>query len=411
MVGGEPRCVGRNDVPPRDRVVRRWGRTDRSIRGQSGGRTRRGHRSRLLTRVVIGLASLAVLSAPASVLTAARRPAATSADAAARLRSDEGDAARRQLDAAFDDQPAAPTGDETAIEPPPAEFDAPAGPTAPPPAALTAPAIARQGGVWAVVIGIDDYPGRRSDLRASVADANEMDLALARYGVPGDRRLVLRNTQASASTIADSLRWLVAHASSDSTVVFFYAGHVRKLSSRTEAIVAADGRLVTDATMASLLAPLASHKVWIAMASCYGGGFDEVLAPGRILTGAADANSLAYESSTYGHSYLVEYMVKRAMNEGRAPDSIEQSFAWAAAALRREHPDRVPVEVDDLPGQLALGPTAARATAPPPPAPAPGDGSGSRGGGGSTPPPDPGKDPGHENDCVITVGTLVRCGS
>ena len=212
----------------------------------------------------------------------------------------------------------------------------------------------------------------------------------------------------SAATIADSLRWLVANASSDATVVFFYAGHVRKLSSRTEAIVAADGRLVTDAWMASLLAPLSSHKVWIGMASCYGGGFDEVLAPGRILTGAADANSLAYENSTYGHSYMVEYMVKRAMNQGQAPESVERSFAWAADALRREHPNRVPVEVDQLDGDLSLGHAPPRVATTPAPAPTSGGGGGSTGGGGS-PPSSPPKNPDDKDTCVIKLGTLVGC--
>jgi hypothetical protein len=366
----------------------------------------RGHRSRLLARAVVAVVTLTALVAPTRVLTAARHGVA----AGTRLAADgrdvvDGEAARRQLDGTLAAPAPAPAADETVIAPPPVAFDEPAAAPAAPPAALTAPAMSRQGGVWAVVIGIDDYPGRHSDLRASVADANEVDLALARYGVPGDRRLVLRDTQASSTTISDSLRWLVAHAAPDATVVFFYAGHVRKLSSRTEAIVAADGNLVTDATMASLLAPLASHKVWIGMASCYGGGFDEVLAPGRILTGAADANSLAYENSSYGHSYLVEYMIKRAMNQGQAPNSIEQSFAWAADALHRDHPNRMPVEIDDLPGDLALGHAPPRATPPP----APTSGGGGTGSGGSPPPPDPGSDPGNPDSCVITIGSLVHC--
>jgi len=388
--------------------VRRWGRTNRSNRGQLNGGVHWEHRSRPFARVAVAVATLAVLSAPASVLTAARHHTGRTDLASASFRSSQEESARRQL-AGADGSSDAPGENEAVIAPPPAEFDAPAAPTAPPPAALHAPAIARQGGVWAVVIGIDDYPGTRSDLRASVADANEVDLALARYGVPGDRRLVIRNTQASARTIADSLRWLVSHASTDATVVFFYAGHVRKLSARTEAIVAADGRLLTDASMASLLAPLASHKVWIAMASCYGGGFDELLAPGRILTGAADANHLAYENSTYGHSYLVEYMVKRAMNEGQAPESVERSFAWAADALRREHPSRVPFQADELDGELSLGHAPPRVTPAPAPAPAPSGGGGGSSGGGGSPPPSPHGDPGGKDGCVIKLGSLVGC--
>ena len=363
----------------------------------------------MLTRALVAIACLALFSTPASVVTATRHRGAGRSDLAAARLAGATDAPRRPVDGSLASSATAADAGELVSAPPPEAFDAPAAPPAAPPAALAVPVTSKQGGTWAVVIGIDDYPGRGSDLRASVADANEVDLALARYGVPGDRRLVLRNTQASAATIADSLHWLVAHAASDSTVVFFYAGHVRKLSSRTEAIVGADGHLITDATMASLLAPLASHKVWIAMASCYGGGFDEVLAPGRILTGAADANSLAYESSAYGHSYLVEYMVRRAMNQGQAADSVEHSFAWAADALRREHPNRVPVETDDVPGNLSLGRPAPRAAAPPAPPAAPPTGGAGGGSGGGSPPPDPGKDPGGKDSCVVTLGSLVHC--
>jgi hypothetical protein len=340
----------------------------------------------------------ATLPRPAGKLLAAGAPSSSPVREAARARTGPHAAgAAAALAAAEHDTP---------IAPPPATFDAPPPALAPPPAALhSASAPGRAGGVWAVIIGVDDYPGSGSDLRASVNDANDVDAALAAYGVPSDRRLVLRNTQATAATIADSLRWLVGHSSSDATAVFFYAGHVRKLGKGSEAIVAADGRVVTDVAMRDLLRPLAARQTWIAMASCYAGGFSEVLAPGRILTGAADANSLAYENSSYGRSYLVEYMVRRAMLQRQAPDSIEQSFSWAASSLHDEHPNRMPVQYDKVDGELRLGfppPTAPAATAP---APQPG--------GGSPPPSGPPQDdppPPRDDDCIVRIGSLVGCG-
>lgn len=297
---------------------------------------------------------------------------------------------------------AAPAAGDVAIAPPPATFDEPAAAAEPPPPALFSTAGDKSGGTWAVVIGIDDYPGHSSDLRQSVRDANDTDAALAAYGIPADRRVVLRNTQATARVIIDSLNWLVSRADSDATAVFFYAGHVRKLRSGSEAIVAADGRLVTDRMMANLLRPLAARQTWIALASCYAGGFDEVLAPGRILTGAAGPNSLAYENSAYGNSYLVEYMVERAMLQGRAAGSVEQSYAWAHEALRRDHPNRLPVQYDWLDGELELGPAPAPAPAPettptPPPQPQPSD---------EEPPPSP---PDRSDGCVLTIGRVVGC--
>ena len=299
----------------------------------------------------------------------------------------------------------APGPDEIVIAPP-ETFDAPPEPTAPPPAVLRAASVAPGPGVWAVMIGIDDYPGTRYDLRSAVADALDVDAALARYGVPGDHRLLLTNRQVSAATVGAALDWLVARAGPGSTAVFFYAGHVRKLERTTEAIVGADGNLFTDAEMAWRLGGLQANRTWIAIAACYAGGFTEALAPGRVLTAAAGANSLAYENGSYGRSYLVEYMVRRAMLQGRADRSVEAAFAWAAAELRRDHPNRVPVQDDRADGEVTLGrPQGPPQPAPPPPRQGPTRES------PPPPPPEPGSgDGGRQQSCAVKLGTLVTCG-
>ena len=151
--------------------------------------------------------------------------------------------------------------------------------------------------------------------------------------------------------------------------------------------------------MADLLRPLAARQTWIALAACYAGGFDEVLAPGRILTGAAGANSLAYENTQYGNSYLVEYMVDRAMREGAAAATVEQSYAWAYEALRRDHPNRMPIQYDRLDGELRLGPAPAPSPQQPPPPPPQQPSNPDQ-----PPPPPPEND-----DCVLTIGSLVGC--
>ena len=83
------------------------------------------------------------------------------------------------------------------------------------------------------------------------------------------------------------------------------------------------------------LGHLRAGRAWIAIAACYGAGFTEVLAPGRILTGASAADALAYESSQYGRSYMVQYMVREAMIERRAPDSVRRSsWSWISMFSR-----------------------------------------------------------------------------
>lgn len=194
---------------------------------------------------------------------------------------------------------------------------------------------------------------------------------------------------------------MTAHAGPDATIVVFYAGHVQKLGSRTEAFVGSDGGVVTDAEVAELLDRSPATRAWIAVAGCYAAGFDEVVKPGRILTAAAPADSLAYENSSFGRSYLVEYMVRRAMlRDGLL--TVEAAFDRATEQLRREYPDRVPVQFDSLAGDLDLRVAAGNPSggsgnpaAPPPSSPPP-----------SSPPP---SSPPPPDGCAdLTVG-VVRC--
>lgn len=297
---------------------------------------------------------------------------------------------------------ASPPADQP-IAPPPAEFEEVPAPAEPPPSALRNPAGTASGtGLWAVIIGINDYPGSRNDLRYALNDANDVNEALARFGVPGDHRLLIRNGQATAGVVLAAADWLVSHAGPQSTAVFFYAGHVRKASKSTEVIVGADGRTVTDAELAQHLAGLQARRTWLAIAACYGGGFSEALGPGRILTAAADADHLAYENSTYGRSYLVQFMVRQAMIEGAAPSSVQASFAYAKSQIDQRYRGRSPVQYDAAGDPVDLRQQLVRAAPPP--------SSGGSGGGstGGSPSPTTTAPP---NGCrSLTLG-IVTCNS
>ncbi|HVT75699.1 MAG TPA: caspase family protein, partial [Acidimicrobiales bacterium] len=224
---------------------------------------------------------------------------------------------------------------------------------------------AREGGTWAVSIGINDYPGTENDLSSAVNDANDVVQALESLGVTGDHILELRDGQVNRSTLLQSVAWLANHAGPDAVAVFFYAGHVRKTQYGNEEIVTSDGSSVSDADLARGLDRVAANRAWIGIASCYGGGFTEVLdRPGRVLTAAAGANSLAYENSSIGRSYMVEYMVHQAIIEGRASATVETAFDYAVQRIQQEHPGREPVEYETGNGALDLRPPGAGA--PPP---------------------------------------------
>lgn len=232
-------------------------------------------------------------------------------------------------------------------------------PPVPPPLPLPATGR-REGGVWAVVIGIDDYPGNEYDLRAAAADARTVDATLAAHGVETARRVLLTDAQASARNIQAALDWLVAHAG-DATAVLFYAGHVRQVGGDRdtdgeaidEAFVAADSEEILDGELARRLRHLQARSVWLAIAGCHRAGFDDATGPGRLLTAAAAEDKPAYENSALGHSYLVEYMVRRGLLEGRAAGSLQEAFAWARGEIARDYPARLPVIIDQAVGRCS----------------------------------------------------------
>lgn len=263
---------------------------------------------------------------------------------------------------------AGPRPAETPIRRAPTRFHGEA-PKADPPAALSDGPVssqsARREGTWAVVIGVNDYPGNDNDLHSAVNDANDVVEALRTLSVPDDHVLVLRDGQVNNRTLLQSVSWLASYAGSEAVAGFFFAGHVRKSARGGEEIVTSDGSAVSDNELANALNRVPATRSWVAIAACYGGGFDEVLRPGRVLTAAAGRDSLAYENSAIDRSYMVEYMVRRGIIQGRASDTVQTAFSYAVDRISRDHPGREPVQIDESNGALDLRPPNANRAAEP----------------------------------------------
>lgn len=235
-------------------------------------------------------------------------------------------------------------------------------------------------GVWALVVGVDNYPSPSPDLRAGVTDALDMDAALAKLAVPDAQRRVLLEADATRDAVLAGFDWLAANAGPQATVVLFFSGHVRQVAGDPDAdgedvdegMVFSDGALIFDGELRTILERVVARRMWLNIAGCYAGGFDDAMAPGRVLTAASPEGVLAYENDRMRRTYLVEYMVRRAMIEGAAAGSVQEAFGWAVEALRRDYPSRLPVIFDQLGEPLVIGPaaTAPRPVvdkAPPPP--------------------------------------------
>lgn len=299
-----------------------------------------------------GRYDLAGPSTLAEPIAADRRPAAS---------LDEGGAARpRPGDVAKGQRPGPPGAKRLSLtDARPPEPPAPGAPLrdgAPP----SVPSVPKDPHRVAVVIGIDDYPGGDDDLRAAAADARLVRRALGRLGF--GQVVVLINGRATRGAILWSARWLARQTGPGRLGAFFYAGHVRRVGGDPdgdgedvdEALLAADGRLVFDGEVAAALSE-ATGPLWLAWAACYAAGFSDAAAPGRVSSYASEEGSLAYESTALGHSFMAEYLVRRALLR-RGLLRVEAMHGYATRHLRGDERRFRPILDDRLPGALRLAP-------------------------------------------------------
>src|SRR4051794_33518414 len=235
--------VGSRDNERRRRTLSRrlstlgrcWGRPageQKGLRGEADGQCPAGHQQEGggVSRVVVWTLAALMLVSAACASAAPHHPAAPVPSS----RDDSFGSPPISTD-----PPPTTAGDTAAADqpmaPPPAVFDGPPAAVVAPPAQLQRQFanVTLAGGTWAVVVGINDYPGSSHDLRYSDADADDTVAALRSLGVSGDHIVSLRDGGAPAATISRAADWLVAHSGPDAVAVFFYAGHVRKLSSQT----------------------------------------------------------------------------------------------------------------------------------------------------------------------------------
>lgn len=81
-------------------------------------------------------------------------------------------------------------------------------------------------GRYALLVGIDDYPGQGSDLRGPVRDAEIIrDVLVERYGFDQEKVVMLTDAQATRENIANGIVQHLGQAGPDGVAVFFYSGH------------------------------------------------------------------------------------------------------------------------------------------------------------------------------------------
>ncbi len=206
---------------------------------------------------------------------------------------------------------------------------------------------------WAVVIGIANYEGTRSDLWHPDEDAKEMSRTLIRnHGFPRSHVITLTNSQATAQNIFSAIEWLIASENTTSTVVFFFSGHGfriadnpiddepwdddQELDGHDEGIVSYDFYGLPDGLLKDCFSNIESTKFGLIFGSCYSGGMfddnDDLQGTGRVLVSACEASESAWDYMLLGNTLFGYYFVDEGMLDKLAdvgePSGVSIQEAW-----------------------------------------------------------------------------------
>ena len=141
-------------------------------------------------------------------------------------------------------------------------------------------------GKYAVVVGIDDYPGSRNDLRGPVDDAMLVrDALVNRFGFSTDNIVFLQDGEATRLGIANAILRHLGQAGPNGTAVFFYSGHGTQMNDNLgitgrydpesgngvdEALAVYDG-VILDEEVNFLLQQIEADNTLVLVDACYSG--------------------------------------------------------------------------------------------------------------------------------------------
>jgi hypothetical protein len=156
-----------------------------------------------------------------------------------------------------------------------------------------APQIAASGSarrVFAVMVGISDYPGTGNDLPLTAEDARKLREALSRQGALAPQSVTLLDAQATRANLRQAFQQVAAAAGPNDLFLFFYSGHGNQVRGRVsatepdgkdETIELYDGTM-TDDEVAAMFEQVRAQTALLVLDSCFSGGFarDVVSRPG-----------------------------------------------------------------------------------------------------------------------------------
>jgi hypothetical protein len=135
--------------------------------------------------------------------------------------------------------------------------------------------------VFAVMVGISDYPGSGNDLPLTAEDARKLQQALQRQGTLAAESVILTDGQATRAAVRQAFQRVAAVAGPNDLFLFFYSGHGNQVrgqvnatepDGKNETIEMVDGA-ITDEELNTMFQQVRSSTSLLILDSCFSGGF------------------------------------------------------------------------------------------------------------------------------------------
>jgi hypothetical protein len=134
--------------------------------------------------------------------------------------------------------------------------------------------------IYAVLVGVSDYAGRRNALRYVREDPVNLARVIRDRGALADASLILTDSGATAERVRRAIQAVADSAGRDDIFLFFFSGHGGQLPtadpSETDGLdetIAMFDREVRDDEMRRWLETVRAGRVIIAIDACFSGGF------------------------------------------------------------------------------------------------------------------------------------------
>ncbi len=139
--------------------------------------------------------------------------------------------------------------------------------------------------VFAVMVGIADYPGTVNDLSSTDEDAIKLGDTLRRAGLLNPASVTLVDARATREGVRAAIASVAAQAGPDDLFLFFYSGHgnqvptpvsAEELDGRSETILLYDGQ-ASDTELAQWLSTVRARMQLVVFDSCFSGGMNNLV--------------------------------------------------------------------------------------------------------------------------------------